>query len=185
MLDIFKSAALKFDAEFMDLAYSVAYVHSDENIRWHLRRVFPEVCEQMKNRVRVGECRYEAPRWQFLDADQEREIGPDWRCGFGFFDMHRSDVVAGARRKLEAYQRSGNLEFLIDHMNYLAFQHIRGDDEEMQLARAVALALIEYALPLHPRWHFKAADQGIDGTDYSGSLNTAEYARKFSATVAR
>lgn len=53
------------------------------------------------------------------------------------FAEGRVDAVASLRKKLLAYERTGNTEYLVDVANY---------------------AMFEFMYPLHPKAHYKATD---------------------------
>lgn len=76
----------------------------------------PEFLRMMDNRLLMGSFRYG------LMADPDK-----WTY----------DLVAGARKKLAAYEETGNLEHLVDVANY---------------------ARLEFLHPSHPAVHFRAED---------------------------
>lgn len=76
----------------------------------------PEFWEMMKNRMKMGRHRY----------------GPlDER------NVIKYDIIKSLKKRLRAYEESGNTEFLVDVANF---------------------AMMEYLFPMHPDAHFKATD---------------------------
>lgn len=76
----------------------------------------PQFIEMMRNRLVMGSFRYR------LFRDPRK-----WT----------SDLLAGLRKKLAAYEDTGNTENLVDIANYV---------------------LLEFTHPSHPKAHFRAAD---------------------------
>lgn len=61
-----------------------------------------------------------------------------FRCGLASDpEKWTYDLIAGARKKLAAYEENGNLEHLVDLANY---------------------ARLEFIHPSHPKAHFRAED---------------------------
>lgn len=94
-----------------------------------LKRDFSEdFIQKMRNRIVVSHYKY---GWM---RDTYPEIG---------------DAIASLKERLELYEKTGNLEHLIDVANF---------------------AMIEFMLPRHPKAHFEAQDSdkspGIVGGSY-------------------
>lgn len=53
------------------------------------------------------------------------------------FEEGRVDAIKSLKKKLAAYEKTGNTEYLVDVANY---------------------AMFEFMFPLHPKAHFKATD---------------------------
>lgn len=166
IFDMYRATACKFSQEIMN------------TVRSHMPRPisdtqFDEFCESMKNRTRIGECRYEGQSWMYLDPEQEAVLGKDWRYGYEFFSQDPELFLLGWKRKTMAFDRSGNRELLIDVVNYVCFYALTSDraQDVEQLIKAAAAAVEEFFRPQHPTSHYKALDQGIDGEEASGAMS--------------
>lgn len=161
MFDIEKSAALKFSQPIMDRARGFCPWLTDEQ--------FDHFCKLMKNRLVVGEARYEGPKWMYFDRDQEEVIGKNWRHGYTFYDWNPAFFARAAARKMGAYRKTGNTEVLVDVANYLVFTALTADRDFDVVSWGVYRVMEEFFSPLHPNAHYRTFDQDIDGPETSGS----------------
>lgn len=195
MFDVDRSVSQKIAPDFVKKAYRASVRHDS-----HRRAVggrtdcvtqtirpckhffdwgVDEINLMLRNRTTVGEQRYEGGKWHFREPEQEAVIGPDWRYSFGFLNSKPETFLKGYRKKWNAYHRSGNLEFLVDAINYASFLHILGDvPAGIDPFYLVMHTITELRWPLHPKPFFECADQDIHGQEYSGSMTNDAAVKK-------
>lgn len=185
------AVAYKFSEEFADRVRTVVLSHGSE---WE--DGLNAVIAGMLHRLFVGDARYELPRQQWIEPDQEATIGKNWRRGYTLCDWSIETHLRGLRRKIGVFVETGNRELLLDICNYAMFLYMLDDGfsgpplatgmltyrslpnlyrvyKEDRLSEVLveiaATAVMEFDLPLHPKTHFLALDQGIHGTAASGA----------------
>lgn len=82
----------------------------------------PEFERLMRNRLLMGALRYGT-------LEHKRKVGGKW------------DLVGAVKKKVELYEKTGNLEYLVDSANY---------------------CLLEFECGKHPNRHFHALDNHHD-----------------------
>lgn len=132
------------------------------------------VIQEMKNRIVIGNCRYE--RLPDVDPDQDAVLPKGWRNGFDFFSTPLDVWRSGVRNKWRVLNSAVNGDFVPDVCNYCMFLYMTTDCAlEAETARQTAYCALVFLsmgrAGLIDGYHETSLDQGIHGQEASGSAN--------------